>query len=99
MLARDPWLMSQTLMQIFYLLPPALLLWSSYHIVTNVYILSVLMVVMAAGLLGGGLAWLSISGLASVRRTLSRRLQTRAMSHPTPGPASVEVEYVACARI
>ncbi len=62
LLARDPWLMSQTLMQILYLLPPALLLWSTYHIVTNVYILSVPMVVTAAGLLGGGLAWLSISG-------------------------------------
>ena len=28
---RDPWLMSQTLMQILYLLPPALLLWRSFR--------------------------------------------------------------------
>jgi len=30
LLARDPWLMSQTLMQILYLLPPALLLWKGF---------------------------------------------------------------------
>ena len=30
LLRRDPWLMSQTLMQILYLLPPALLLWKSF---------------------------------------------------------------------
>ena len=30
LLLRDPWLVSQTLMQLLYLLPPALLLWRSY---------------------------------------------------------------------
>jgi ABC-2 type transport system permease protein len=30
LLARDPWLMSQTLMQLLYLLPPALFLWHSF---------------------------------------------------------------------
>src|SRR5207237_1212897 len=30
LLKRDPWLVSQTLMQLLYLLPPALLLWRSY---------------------------------------------------------------------
>src|SRR5260370_30767650 len=30
LLRRDPWLMSQTLMQLLYLLPPALLLWRSF---------------------------------------------------------------------
>src|SRR4051812_27740305 len=30
LLLRDPWLISQTLMQLLYLLPPALLLWRSY---------------------------------------------------------------------
>jgi ABC-2 type transport system permease protein len=62
LLARDPWLMSQTLMQILYLVPPALLLWHSFHNRTNdAYILMVPMMVMAAGHLGGNLAWLSIS--------------------------------------
>jgi ABC-2 type transport system permease protein len=63
LLARDPWLMSQTLMQILYLLPPALFLWHSFHKRTDdAYILLVPMMVMAAGHLGGNLAWLSISG-------------------------------------
>ena len=62
LLARDPWLMSQTLMQILYLLPPALLLWRSFHDSTTALIVLVPVVVMAAGQLAGGLAWLSISG-------------------------------------
>jgi len=62
LLARDPWLMSQTLMQILYLLPAALLLWRAFHSGTDAYVLLVPMMVMAAGHLGGGLAWLSISG-------------------------------------
>jgi ABC-2 type transport system permease protein len=63
LLARDPWLMSQTLMQILYLLPPALFLWRIFHSRTDdAYVLLVPMAVMAAGHLGGGLAWLSISG-------------------------------------
>jgi ABC-2 type transport system permease protein len=62
LLARDPWLMSQSLMQILYLLPPALLLWKSFQGGTAAVIVLVPVVVMAAGQLGGGLAWLSISG-------------------------------------
>jgi ABC-2 type transport system permease protein len=63
LLARDPWLMSQTLMQMLYLLPPAVFLWHSFHTrTTDAYVLLVPMVVMAAGHLGGNLAWLSISG-------------------------------------
>ncbi|HEY5379953.1 MAG TPA: putative ABC exporter domain-containing protein [Pseudolabrys sp.] len=62
LLARDPWLMSQTLMQILYLLPPALLLWKGFQGGTSAIIVLVPVVVMAAGQLGGGLAWLSISG-------------------------------------
>jgi ABC-2 type transport system permease protein len=62
LLARDPWLMSQSLMQILYLLPPALLLWKSFQGGTSAIIVLVPVVVMAAGQLGGGLAWLSISG-------------------------------------
>jgi ABC-2 type transport system permease protein len=62
LLARDPWLMSQTLMQMLYLLPPALFLWHTFHSRADSYVLLVPMMVMAAGHLGGGLAWLSISG-------------------------------------
>jgi ABC-2 type transport system permease protein len=62
LLARDPWLMSQTLMQILYLVPPALFLWRTFHSGTDAYVLLVPMMVMAAGHLGGNLAWLSISG-------------------------------------
>ena len=62
LLKRDPWLMSQTLMQILYLLPPALLLWRSFGSGTDAYVLLAPVLVMAAGQLAGGLAWLAISG-------------------------------------
>jgi len=62
LLARDPWLMSQTLMQLLYLVPPAIFLWHSFHSRSDAYVLLVPMMVMAAGHLGGNLAWLSISG-------------------------------------
>ena len=62
LLLRDPWLVSQTLMQILYLLPPALLLWRSYGEGTGALIVLVPVLVMAAGQLAGGLAWLAISG-------------------------------------
>jgi len=62
LLARDPWLMSQALMQILYLLPAALFLWHTFHSKTDAYVLLVPVMVMAAGHLGGNLAWLSISG-------------------------------------
>jgi ABC-2 type transport system permease protein len=61
LLRRDPWLMSQTLMQILYLLPPALLLWRSFGGGGALLVL-VPVLVMAAGQLAGGLAWLAISG-------------------------------------
>jgi len=62
LLARDPWLVSQTLMQILYLVPPALLLWRGYGQGTGVLVVLVPVLVMAAGQLAGGLAWLAISG-------------------------------------
>jgi ABC-2 type transport system permease protein len=62
LLLRDPWLVSQTLMQLLYLLPPALLLWRSYGEGTGALIVLVPVLVMAAGQLAGGLAWLAISG-------------------------------------
>ncbi|UJQ93017.1 permease [Mariluticola halotolerans] len=62
LLARDPWLLSQTLMQILYLLPPALLLWLNYGQDAGMFIVVVPVLVMASGQLAGGLAWLAISG-------------------------------------
>ncbi len=62
LLRRDPWLVSQTLMQMLYLLPPALMLWISFRHNSSALVVLVPVVVMAAGQLAGGLAWLSISG-------------------------------------
>jgi ABC-2 type transport system permease protein len=62
LLSRDPWLMSQSLMQVLYLIPPALLLWLNFGRGSDVLIVVVPVLVMAAGLLAGGLAWLAISG-------------------------------------
>ncbi len=59
LLARDAWLVSQTLMQILYLLPPALLLWLTFRDAAASY---VVLIPVAMGHLAGGLAWLSISG-------------------------------------
>ena len=61
LLRRDPWLVSQTLMQLLYLVPPALMLWRSFAD-TSVIVLITPVIVMAAGQLAGGLAWLTISG-------------------------------------
>ncbi|MHA6691202.1 permease [Devosia sp. A449] len=62
LLQRDPWLLSQTLMQILYLVPPALLLWMNFGDNAGAFVVVVPVLVMAAGQLAGGLAWLAISG-------------------------------------
>jgi ABC-2 type transport system permease protein len=62
LLRRDPWLVSQTLMQMLYLIPPAVLLWHSFGDGNGAYQLLVPVLVMAAGQLAGGLSWLAISG-------------------------------------
>jgi ABC-2 type transport system permease protein len=62
LLLRDPWLMSQTLMQLLYLVPPALFLWRSFSDSSTAIVLITPVIVMAAGQLAGGLAWLTISG-------------------------------------
>jgi ABC-2 type transport system permease protein len=50
------------LMQLLYLLPPAALLWRSFQSGSNAAIILVPVLIMAAGQLAGGLAWLTISG-------------------------------------
>jgi ABC-2 type transport system permease protein len=62
LLLRDHWLISQTLMQVFYLVPPAFMLWQSFGTSGAVPTVVVPVLVMAAGQLSGGLAWLAISG-------------------------------------
>ena len=62
LLRRDPWLVSQTLMQLLYLAPPALMLWRSFADNSAALLLITPVIVMAAGQLAGGLAWLTISG-------------------------------------
>ena len=62
LLKRDPWLVSQSLMQLLYLVPPALLLWRSFSDSSAAIMLITPVMVMAAGQLAGGLAWLTISG-------------------------------------
>ena len=62
LLRRDPWLVSQSLMQLLYLVPPALMLWRSFSDSSTAIVLITPVVVMAAGQLSGGLAWLTISG-------------------------------------
>jgi ABC-2 type transport system permease protein len=70
LLKRDPWLVSQTLMQILYLLPPALLLWVTFRTGHDAFIVLIPVIVMAAGQLAGGLAWLPFRG--KTRRTSFR---------------------------
>jgi len=62
LLGRDPWLVSQSLMQLLYLVPPALLLWRSFSDSAVAIVLITPVIVMAAGQLAGGLGWLTISG-------------------------------------
>src|SRR3982074_3634405 len=62
LLRRDPWLVSQTLMQLLYLVPPALMLWRRFADSWAAIVLITPVIVMAAGQLAGGLSWLTISG-------------------------------------
>ncbi|MEL6290777.1 MAG: permease [Pseudomonadota bacterium] len=62
LLARDPWLISQTLMQVLYLVPPAVLLWQTHGAETGALVVLAPVLVMAVGQLSGGLAWLAVSG-------------------------------------
>jgi ABC-2 type transport system permease protein len=62
LLRRDPWLVSQSLMQLLYLLPPAFMLWLSFYQSRGVSTLLAPVLIIAAGQLAGSLAWLAISG-------------------------------------
>ncbi len=62
LLLRDHWLISQSLMQILYLVPPAFMLWRGFGSAETISGVALPILVMAAGQLAGGLAWLAISG-------------------------------------
>ncbi len=62
LLRRDPWLASQTLTQLFYLVPPALLLIRNFGDATGAAVVVVMVLTTVGGQLGGALAWLAISG-------------------------------------
>ena len=94
LLRRDPWLVSQSLMQLLYLVPPALMLWRSFSDSSAAAILIAPVIVMAAGQLAGGLAWLTISGEDAADLVATA---------PIPGPrvtrAKVEVVLITIAVI
>ena len=62
LLKRDPWLLSQTLMQILYLIPAAIYYWKNFGSGTGSAVIIAPVLTMAFGQLAGGLAWLAISG-------------------------------------
>ncbi len=62
LLIRDPWLLSQSLLQLLYLIPPALMLWHSFGDDSSIAVILVPVLVMSAGQLSGGLAWLTLCG-------------------------------------
>ena len=83
LLRRDPWLMSQSLMQLLYLVPPAVMLWRSFADSALAIVVVTPVIVMAAGQLAGGLAWLTISGedaadlMATAPMTASRMIRAK----------------------
>lgn len=84
LLLRDPWLLSQTLMQLLYLMPAALLLWLSFSGDGGASVLLVPILIVTAGQLAGGLAWLAVSGedapdlIATAPITRRRALRAKA---------------------
>ncbi|MBR1126475.1 permease [Bradyrhizobium lablabi] len=94
LLKRDPWLLSQSLMQLLYLVPPALLLWRSFSDSSAATVLITPVIVMAAGQLAGGLAWLTISG-----EDAADLIATAPMSPSSVTRAKIEVVLIAVAVI
>ncbi len=79
LLKRDPWLVSQTLMQILYLIPPAVMLWQNFGESASGLVIVAPVLVMAIGQLAGGLSWLTISGEDAPDLIASAPLQRRAV--------------------
>ncbi|MCB9994218.1 MAG: permease [Hyphomicrobiaceae bacterium] len=79
LLVRDPWLISQSLMQLLYLLPPAILLWLNYGNSGGTLPIVAAIITMAAAQLAGGLAWLTLSGEDAHDLILTAPLRARDM--------------------
>jgi ABC-2 type transport system permease protein len=90
LLRRDPWLVSQSLMQLLYLVPPALMLWRSFSESSAAIVLITPVIVMAAGQLAGGLVWLTISG-----EDAADLIATAPLPSPRVIRAKVEVVLIA----
>ena len=82
LLRRDPWLVSQSLMQLLYLVPPALLLVRSFSDRSAATMLVTPVIVMAAGQLAGGLAWLTFRARTRPTWWPPRRCRRRASPAP-----------------
>jgi len=94
LLRRDPWLVSQSLMQLLYLIPPALMLWRSFADNSAAILLTTPVIVMAAGQLAGGLAWLTICGEDAADLVATAPLPASRVTR-----AKVEVVLIAIAAI
>ena len=62
LIARDPWLLSQILLQIIYVLPVSIVLWRRGGITGSVEVAVAPSIVVIAAQLAGSLAWVMISG-------------------------------------
>lgn len=78
LLRRDPWLVSQTLMQILYLIPPALMMWRDMGTDHDIEVILAPVLVMAFGQLSGGLSWLALSGEDAADLVATAPLTSRA---------------------
>jgi ABC-2 type transport system permease protein len=94
LLRRDPWLVSQTLMQLLYLVPPGVMLWRNFSDSNMAIVLITPVIVMAAGQLAGGLAWLTISGEDAADLVATAPLKPSRVIH-----AKIEVVLIAIAVI
>ncbi|MGE0666231.1 MAG: hypothetical protein AB7O49_06700 [Sphingomonadales bacterium] len=79
LLLRDPWLLSQSLMQLLYLVVPAVLLWRSLGSDLDARTLLAPILIMTAGQLAGGLTWLAVSGEDAPDLILSAPVSERAV--------------------
>lgn len=95
LLKRDPWLVSQSLMQILYLIPPAVLLWQNFGDKTGALAILAPVLVMAVGQLAGGLAWLAISGEDAPDLVATAPIHTRTVT--IAKIQSVMIVIAACA--
>jgi ABC-2 type transport system permease protein len=79
LLVRDPWLLSQILMQIIYLLPLCLIYWRQTRSDQAVIGGLAMMAVVIAGHLAGGLIWITISSEDSPELLASAPIEGRAV--------------------